>query len=87
MKKSILFGLTLFVVTMVGWASGFTSNAYAEVRSATKIAQDDARKAGKKNAEDRKSGKAEKNRAKNDDYKNMTREEKESYKKGYREGQ
>ena len=56
-----------------------------ELRSATKRAQDDAYKKGKERAEGYKKGKG--GSPKDDDYGNMTDEEKDAYKEGYRAGQ
>ena len=55
-----------------------------EIRSATKIAQDEAEKKGRERSEGYNKGKG--GSPKDDGYKDMTHEEKEAYKKGYRKG-
>lgn len=56
-----------------------------EIRSATKRAQDEAEKKGRERSGGYKKGKG--GSPKDDGYEGMTDEEKDAYKKGYREGQ
>jgi hypothetical protein len=81
MKKMVLLVASLFMLSCV--VASF--DAQADMRSETKKEQDAARAAGKKRAEDMREGK--KGSPKDDGYRDMDPDQKEAYKKGYREGQ
>ncbi len=81
MKKMVLLVASLFMLSCIV----ASVEAQADLRSETKKEQDSARAAGKKRAEDLRKGK--KGSPKDDGYRDMDADQKEAYKKGYREGQ
>jgi hypothetical protein len=92
MKKMMLIVTCLFIVSLVVpsldtfFGCNWSSNASAQdIRSETKKEQDAARAKGKARSQGYKQGKG--GSPKKDGYKDMDPDQREAYKKGYREGQ